>query len=128
MLSLVSFNRANPVSKSTTSTTHHNIDKQIVWSLGNWQRNDLCTDYRGSKRACPDLQPVELAVAASLTASRGVYRMRRCCAMERKMAPSSHRFRVGGITNKLWFSLRLDNNKITMATIIFYFTLEQPCR
>lgn len=42
-----------------------------------------------------------------LTGSGSTYRMRKCKAMDRQMAPTSHGFDQGGIFKRDWFSDRL---------------------
>lgn len=44
-----------------------------------------------------------------LTGSGSTYRMRKCRAMERQMAPTSHGFDQGGIFSRDWFSDRLES-------------------
>lgn len=44
-----------------------------------------------------------------LTGSGSTYRMRKCKAMDRQIAPTSHGFDEGGIFKRDWFSDRLDS-------------------
>lgn len=43
-----------------------------------------------------------------LTGSGSTYRMRKCRAMDRQMAPTSQGFDQGGIFSRDWFSERLE--------------------
>lgn len=54
-----------------------------------------------------------------LTGSGSTYRMRKCKAMDRQMAPTSHGFDQGGIFKRDWFSDRLDGvwKEKTMTTV-----------
>lgn len=47
-----------------------------------------------------------------LTGSGSTYRMRKCRAMERQMAPTSQGFDQGGIFSRDWFSDRLEYTHI----------------
>lgn len=59
-----------------------------------------------------------------LTGSGSTYRMRKCKAMDRQMAPTSHGFDQGGIFKRDWFSDRLGSSG---KVINPYFTVRlQP--
>lgn len=51
------------------------------------------------------------ASGRSLTGSGSTYRMRKCSAMERQMAPTSQGLDHGGIFSRDWFSDRLEGTK-----------------
>lgn len=76
-----------------------------------------------TRPAKPDTDPALTHSTCMLTGSGSTYRMRKCRAMERQMAPTSQGFDQGGIFSRDWFSDRLDST----GKYVIFFTVYTIC-